>query len=253
MKRNKKRDYLSILLLLVVGLSIGYALLQTTLTINGTSKIKGNTWDIHFANLSVTEGSVTIGTGDVAAAIQSSTTDITYTVTLNEPGDFYEFTVDAVNAGSIDGMIESVTSKLNNVPITTLPAYLDYSVAYSDGIEIAPNQYLKCRPVASKQEAIACQIDLDGSLWVFTNVGNGEIYTKQINNDGTASFHTYVFTQQQNPYASGQYVTKDQFNKVIQALTAAITPMQEKLNANESNNNNNNKQNKSNVNTPTMF
>ena len=143
MKRNKKRDYLSILLLLVVGLSIGYALLQTTLTINGTSKIKGNTWDIHFANLSVTEGSVTIGTGDVAAAIQSSTTDITYTVTLNEPGDFYEFTVDAVNAGTIDGMIESVTSKLNNAPITTLPAYLDYSVAYSDGIEIAPNQYLK--------------------------------------------------------------------------------------------------------------
>ena len=143
MKDRKRRDFLGILLLLVVGLSVGYALLQTTLTINGTSKIKGNTWDIHFANLQVTDGSVSIGTGDAAAAIQSSTTDITYTVTLNEPGDFYEFTVDAVNAGTIDGMIESVTSKLNNTPITTLPAYLDYSVSYSDGVTISPNQYLK--------------------------------------------------------------------------------------------------------------
>ena len=143
MRRNKKIDYLLLLLLLVVGLSVGYALLQTTLTINGTSKIKGNTWDIHFANLQVTEGSVSIGTGDVAAAIQSTNTDVTYTVTLNEPGDFYEFTVDAVNAGTIDGMIESVTSKLNNQPITTLPAYLNYSVTYSDGVAISSNQYLK--------------------------------------------------------------------------------------------------------------
>ena len=40
MRRNKKIDYLLLLLLLVVGLSVGYALLQTTLTINGTSKVK---------------------------------------------------------------------------------------------------------------------------------------------------------------------------------------------------------------------
>jgi hypothetical protein len=36
------------------------------------------------------------------------------------------------------------------------------------------------------------QIDLDGSLWVFPNVANGKIYTKQINNDGTASFKIYT-------------------------------------------------------------
>ncbi len=143
MRKNRRKDCLLLLLLLVVGLSVGYALLQTTLTINGTSKIKGNTWDIHFANLQVTEGSVSIGTGDSAATIQSNTTDIIYTVTLNEPGDFYEFTVDAINAGSIDGMIESVTSKLNDAPITTLPNYLHYYVTYSDGVAISPNQYLK--------------------------------------------------------------------------------------------------------------
>jgi len=58
----------------------------------------------------------------------------------------------------------------------------------------SPNQFLKCRPVSSKDEARAYQIDLDGSLWVFTDVGNGKIYTKQVNNDGTATFKTYAFT-----------------------------------------------------------
>lgn len=85
----------------------------------------------------------------------------------------------------------------------------------------SPNQFLKCRPVSSKDEARAYQIDLDGSLWVFTDVGNGKIYTKQVNNDGTATFKTYAFTQDENPYAS-TYVTKEEFNKVIQTLMATI-------------------------------
>ena len=164
--------------------------------------------------------------------------------------------MDNINNNQMGYPVNSFGANMQRGNVNTAPIMYPYNNLSYDNYNmgrITPqnlsNQYLKCRPVASKQEAIACQIDLDGSLWVFTNVGNGEIYTKQINNDGTASFHTYVFTQQQNPYASGQYVTKDQFNKVIQALTAAITPMQEKLNANESNN----RQNKSNVNTPTMF
>ncbi len=57
------------------------------------------------------------------------------------------------------------------------------------------NQFLKCRPVSSKDEAKAYQIDLDGSLWVFTDLANGKIYTKQINNNGTATFQTYLLTQ----------------------------------------------------------
>ena len=83
------------------------------------------------------------------------------------------------------------------------------------------NQFLKCRPVSSKQEAMASQIDLDGSLWVFTDIGNGKIYTKQINNDGTASFRTYAQDKNDDVYANSQYVTREQFNKVIQALMAA--------------------------------
>ena len=87
------------------------------------------------------------------------------------------------------------------------------------------NQFLKCRPVSSKEEARAYQIDLDGSLWVFTDIGNGKIYTKQVNNDGTAAFKTYVLTKDENPYNSTEYVTKEEFNKVIQTLMAAMQPI----------------------------
>lgn len=85
------------------------------------------------------------------------------------------------------------------------------------------NQYLRCRPVSSKEEARAFQIDLDGSLWVFTDIGNQKIYTKQINTDGTAAFKTYRFVQDETPYnLSNEFVTKEEFNKVIQTLAAAI-------------------------------
>lgn len=88
-----------------------------------------------------------------------------------------------------------------------------------------PIQYLRCRPVASKEEARACQIDLDGSLWVFTDVGNNKIYTKQINNDGTATFKTYVFTEENdNQYNPSEYVTKEELNKVVQSLISTFTP-----------------------------
>ena len=143
MKLDKKKKYIIILFLLVLSLSVGFALLQANLKINGSSKIQGSSWDIHFENLNVTNGSVALSTGDVAAVIQSSRTDITYTVTLNTPGDYYEFTVDAVNAGTVDGMVESITSKFNNEPITTLPSYLNYSVTYETDDEIQVNHLLK--------------------------------------------------------------------------------------------------------------
>lgn len=84
-------------------------------------------------------------------------------------------------------------------------------------------QYLKCRPVSSKEEARASQIDLDGSLWVFTDIGNEKIYTKQINNDGTASFKVYALVEDKIPILSStDFVTKEEFNQTIQTLVAAM-------------------------------
>lgn len=88
-------------------------------------------------------------------------------------------------------------------------------------------QFLKCRPVSSREEAMASQIDLDGSLWIFTDTTHGKIYTKQINNDGTASFHTYAYVKEEDTYNglnTAEFVTKQEFNRVIQSLAAAVAP-----------------------------
>ena len=111
----------------------------------------------------------------------------------------------------------------NNMLLSNSP-YDNYMGRVSGSQNLLSNQFLKCRPVASKEEASAYQIDLDGSLWVFTDVGNGKIYTKQVNNDGTATFKTYAFTEDENPYNSTEYVTKEEFNRVVQALMAAMQP-----------------------------
>lgn len=129
MNKKKIRTTLLILILLL-GLSVGYAAISSTLNITGTSLIGNPTWNIHFENIQVKSGSVTPTT---AASINAAGDTVTYAVTLAEPGDYYEFTVDAKNSGSIDGMISSITSKMNGSVITTLPEYLEYSVTYNSG------------------------------------------------------------------------------------------------------------------------
>ena len=110
----------------------------------------------------------------------------------------------------------------NNMLLSNSP-YDNYMGRTNGSQNMLSNQFLKCRPVSSKDEAKAYQIDLDGSLWVFTDVGNEKVYTKQVNNDGTATFKTYALVEDEDPYKSNEYVTKEQFNKVIQALVATIS------------------------------
>lgn len=131
----------------------------------------------------------------------------------------------------------------NNMLLSNTP-YDNYMGRMNGSQNLLSNQFLKCRPVASKEEASAYQIDLDGSLWVFTDVGNEKIYTKQVNNDGTASFKTYVLTKDEKPHDQSEYVTKEEFNKVIQALIASLPPSQrQKAAAGSTQNVNNNYQN----------
>ncbi len=140
MRKKKKNNFIKIVVFLLLCIGVGYAALMTDLSINGVANVTHSSWDIHFDNLVVNqESSATV---DQAASIDTPTS-ISYEVTLTQPGDFYEFTVDAVNEGTIDAMIESVSSKLNNVEITTLPNYLEYSVTYEDEIALTPNQLLE--------------------------------------------------------------------------------------------------------------
>ena len=127
-----------ILILLVVCLGIGYSYLNTELNINGTANINSANWSVYWNNVQVESGSVTAPT----PTIDSDKTTVSYSVTLEKPGDYYEFTVDAVNAGTIDAMIETIDSKLNGVTMEEVPAYLDYGISYADDTPLEENQEL---------------------------------------------------------------------------------------------------------------
>ena len=155
MRREARKQNIIIgIIVLLLVLTIGYATLTTNLTISGTSKINNSTWNVHFNNPSeANTGSVAIDTStyaDAHAARKDSATQVSFNVLLSEPGDFYEFTVPVQNEGSIDAMIDEVTStiQIGTGTVTTinssadLPAWLDYNVTYSDGTAIAAKQKL---------------------------------------------------------------------------------------------------------------
>ena len=96
--KNKKYTLFLIVLLCI---SIGYAVLNTTLNINGKSSISKNTWDVHFDNVVVNSGSVEA----IKIPTIENYTTLDFEAKLNLPGDYYEFTVDVVNNGTIDAMI----------------------------------------------------------------------------------------------------------------------------------------------------
>ena len=128
MKRinNKKNLYKSIILLVILVIGIGYAYLTSNLSISGQTEVVANTWNIHFENLNVLEGSVTAST---PATIQSNNTDIIYSINLSRPKDYYEFTVDVKNDGTLPGKVSiSTLSGLDTISSKVI----DYSVTYTN-------------------------------------------------------------------------------------------------------------------------
>jgi len=163
MRKNKKRFYIFCLILFTLFIGIGYAYLTTTLSINGTTDIDMNNWDVYFDNIQVTSGSVTGEQVINVPEVGADETSVNFHVNLKEPGDFYEFTVEARNDGTIDAMIDSVSKKLNNVEIVTLPAYLNYKVTYEDDIEIEDNHLLAHESVETYKVRVEYRNDINPS------------------------------------------------------------------------------------------
>lgn len=92
-------------------------------------------------------------------------------------------------------------------------------------IDYVPPQYqstgLKGRPVSSIEEVRAAQIDFDGSLFVFPDIANKCIYTKQISATGSAILNKYNLQEESQP-TFPTYVTKEEFDSIITQLKQAI-------------------------------
>ena len=109
-----------------------------TFFISNTSEANDLRWNLYFENIRVSDGSITAN--QEATITGPSHTEISFDVTLQVPGDYYEFIVDAVNNGTVDAMI-------NQVGVDGLSAtqkkYITYEITYEDGTVVNVNDKLK--------------------------------------------------------------------------------------------------------------
>ena len=170
MKNNKKKTIIFVTLLIVVAcLIIGYALLSTTLNILGNTTVSGNTWNIHWANIQVTPGSTT---GNTKEATLTNPTKVEFNINLNEPGDFYEFTVDAVNVGTIDGMIDVISTNVyqsNGTTPTTLPSAITYYITYDDDTPLQRYELLPAHYTDTYKVRVEYKRDIENSELIISN------------------------------------------------------------------------------------
>jgi len=167
-ERKKRRAVIIavIILLLIVGVTIGYAGLSTNLKINGTTKIDKTQWAVCFdsTNVRVKSGSIRAikEASVVGDSAQVCSTEITYEIRFTEPGQYYEFEVDAKNTGTIN-------AKLSNTNKTALTEdqqkYIKYTVTYADGSTIATNDTLNVNQTRTYKVRVEFDPDTsDGTL-----------------------------------------------------------------------------------------
>lgn len=103
-RSNIKSLVLILLVVAIVGMSVAYALLSTTLTITGATEVSASSWDIHFANLSATVN----GNATYTLPTLSNTSLSNFEIVLTAPNDHVLFEFDIVNNGTIDAKITSL-------------------------------------------------------------------------------------------------------------------------------------------------
>ena len=122
-QKNAQIIILSLLLAVVIFTTVGFAAYTQNLNIGGTVAVEKSKWSIHFD-----KSSYQLGAGSQAVTTDmASDTSIKFTSTLSKPGDYCTFSIQAVNDGTFDAV-------LNQLEMSSLSAeqskYLTYTVSY---------------------------------------------------------------------------------------------------------------------------
>lgn len=125
---NRKKVFIFLFLFLfLLGIGIGFAYVNTSLEITGIAKVKDAKWGIQLNNYTLTDGSVTPNADPTI-----TDTTISFAAKVNEPGEFYGFSIDVENNGTINAAI----ANFNVSPDFSTINYLDASFTYEDGTPV---------------------------------------------------------------------------------------------------------------------
>jgi len=95
------------LVIAIIGLTVGFAAMSTTLQITGTAEMNPATWDIRFGNLSAP--TIVGGATVLQSPTLSNTMISNFRLSLTKPGDSVTYTFDVTNLGNIDAELSSIT------------------------------------------------------------------------------------------------------------------------------------------------
>ena len=159
MEKERKIRIISVaaLIITIICLTVAFAALSQTLTINGAATLDAASWGIKFENLSDGEitGDATIN--DTAVIADDLVTINNIDVSLSTPGDSVTYTVDLVNEGTINAEIYSIeTSNLTEEQ----ERYLNFNVTYDDGEEVKQGDILN----QGERKNITIKIEFDKDI-----------------------------------------------------------------------------------------
>ena len=154
-ERQRKNIILVVLMVILVGMTIGYSALSSYLTINGTSNIA--------SDFKVVFTDIQDGTMNSATTVNKSFTGTTATfqVKLDKPGSNAEYIVTVQNQGKLDAYLESIEGidEANE----KAPTYITFSVknlSLNEKLEVSQSKTFKVI-VSYNMAAIA---DTDGTF-----------------------------------------------------------------------------------------
>ncbi len=161
------------LLVAVLGITVGFASMSRTLTINGTTAVEPANWSVHFTNLKpvALTNSATETVTPTLSEVDTHMGD--YAVSLTKPGDKAVYYVDVVNDGDINAALTSVTIAQPTITATSttnkdadeaaVKNSLLYSVTYADGSAIASGDELVAKTGKATLK-ISIEYDLNSTV-----------------------------------------------------------------------------------------
>ncbi len=156
-----------------VVIGIGYAYIQSSLSINGNSTISGGIWGVRFEGLAISSNS-TASTSSVSIADDGSSISL-YTK-FSSVEEIFEAEVNLVNYGSTDAMVSDL--EIIDFPDEYKP-YVNYEILYAKdntpvkSCDILPGnneeEWLKIR-FSVNQDADLSNLPTDGSGKITINI-----------------------------------------------------------------------------------
>lgn len=150
-KKDKKNILIIFLLVIVLLMSVGFALLSSELEVEATGTIAGD-WAVKFKSGSLEQTNKTDGVSDVTAELDTNGLKVTLNATFTKPGDIVSYRVAVENTGTINALLKDVRAEGTNT--NTSAIQLAYQVSNKEETTIYAKGTIVGETLTEDQEPI---------------------------------------------------------------------------------------------------